>query len=113
MAKYIYVVFADAAAGREDEFNDWYTKTHMPDMIRADGFLHGQRFGLIGDQAGMPGKYLAIYEMDTDDPERTLAELRKIRGTSAMMMSDSFDSDKAVRGIYQALNNPVRKRDVT
>jgi hypothetical protein len=84
----------------------------MPDMVRADGFLHGQRFVLATDQAGMPGKYLAIYEMETDDPERTLAELRKLRGTSAMMISDALDSGKSVRGAYRAMNNPVRKRDL-
>jgi hypothetical protein len=39
MRKSIYVVFTEPIPGREDEFNDWYEREHIPDVLRVKGIV--------------------------------------------------------------------------
>jgi len=59
---------------REDEFNRWYTHTHLPDLSQSYGFLCARRFinrAATDDTA----KFYAQYEFDTDDPSRSMLSL--------------------------------------
>lgn len=51
------------------EFNDWYTNTHLPEVLQVPGIVSAQRFKLSPEQ--LPAdflqskhSYLAIYEID-------------------------------------------------
>jgi len=109
MAKYSFLVFTDAVEGREDEFNSWYDNTHLHDVLKVPGFVAARRFKLAEFQRGAPpdlGKYLAVYEIETDDLPHTLALLSKRSGTPAMVMSDAM---APVRGaiVYEGLSTDV------
>jgi hypothetical protein len=91
MASYAYTVFSDAVPGREQEFNRWYDEQHLADVLKVPGFVAAQRFRLAQDDAAAPARYLAIYEIETDDPQRTLAELHVRAGTPAMPISPALD----------------------
>jgi len=70
----IYVVQSNPVAGREDEYNDWYTKTHIPEILRVPGMVAAERFVLSDVQRVPPPtapafRYIAIYEVD-GDPRR-------------------------------------------
>ena len=52
---------------REQEFNDWYTNVHIPDVMGTPGIVRGLRFGLTGEPREGQAKFLALYELDTDD----------------------------------------------
>src|SRR5712692_5831572 len=71
MAKYTFVVMTNPTAGKEAEFNEWYNKHHIPDVLNVPGFVCGQRFRLADTQMGGENsnvyKYLALYEIETDD----------------------------------------------
>jgi hypothetical protein len=93
MAKYSFLVLSNAESGREDEFNHWYTNRHIPDVLKVPGFVAGQRFVLSDEPTASSStewKYLAIYEVDTDDIASTLAELRRRSRTDAMPVSDAL-----------------------
>ena len=90
MASYKYLVITRPVAGREAEFNRWYDGQHLPDVLKVPGFVAAQRFKVSGDTT-LPGSYVAIYEMETDDPGATLAELNRRAGTPAMALSDALD----------------------
>ena len=95
MAKWIYLVGTNCAdPSREKEFNDWYSNTHQPDLLkRVPGFVSATRYELVkilppgksspgmptfleGPEAKDAAKYLAVYEEESDDIEQTLADSR-------------------------------------
>ena len=72
---------------REEEFNRWYDEVHVPDILTIPHVVAAQRFRLARDTSRSSSpwaaedgpRYLAIYELDTDDPDiilRALGELR-------------------------------------
>ncbi len=94
MAKWIYIVGTKCAdPSREKDFNEWYDTMHLPDLVkRVPGLMKATRFEMFKvvphgrTGPGMPKfassqvnyeipKYLAIYEIDTDDIDQTLASI--------------------------------------
>jgi hypothetical protein len=108
MAKFKLVVMTDPKAGREDEYNDWYTNQHLADVVAVPGFRSAQRFKL-NDGMGFEhrNRYLAIYEIESDDPQEALAEMFRRRGTPAMVVSESLDLDKASVGLFEPCSSVV------
>jgi len=60
---------------REKEVNDWFQNIHLPDLLKTPGFVSAKRYVMKEPRNGR-GKFVAIYEIETDDIEKTL-ELRK------------------------------------
>jgi hypothetical protein len=78
MPRATVLVFTNCAdPGREKEFNDWYENTHAPDVLETPGFLSCTRYELIGDPGPGQGKFLAIYEVESDDLPSTMADLQE------------------------------------
>jgi hypothetical protein len=82
---------------REDEYNAWYDGTHMPEVLATPGFVGGRRFRVSPHQpAGGPGalpEYLAIYEIDSDDPGKAVDEMLARVGRGEIGMSDVLQLD--------------------
>ena len=58
---------------REDEFNEWYDKVHIPLTLKSPlGIVAASRYERLNPKKGQ-GKYLAIYEIETEDMEKALA----------------------------------------
>jgi len=58
---------------REKEFNDWYDRIHIPDILSGSpGFKSTTRYVLYAPAKGH-GKFLAVYEIETVDIDRTMA----------------------------------------
>ncbi len=76
MAKWLYLVHTNCKdPAREAEFNDWYTKVHIPDVLKASpGFLKATRYE-ADSSSKTPSKYVAVYEIESDNIEQTLARL--------------------------------------
>lgn len=93
MTKHHLLAFTNPVAGREEEFNRWYDERHVPDLLAVPGFVSAQRFALTDatgqDKAGWT--YLALYELETDDPDALMAEVRSRLGTEVMPVSDALD----------------------
>ena len=96
MAKYVFIVMTNPNEGKEEEYNEWYNQQHIPDVLNVPGFVSAQRFRLAEPQLGGENskafKYLAIYDVETDDLAGTLKELRARGGTPAMVPSDALDT---------------------
>lgn len=107
MAKQVLVVLSNAAEGTDDEFNRWYTGTHLSEVLKLDGYVAAQRFKLSDGQLGqgdVPYRYFALYEVDTEDlaaPARALSE-----GIQSMDMSPTLDLGRTVAWFY----TPVTER---
>ncbi|WP_274626951.1 DUF4286 family protein [Arvimicrobium flavum] len=97
MPKYLFFGFTNPVPGREDEYNDWYTETHLPDLLKVPGIVSAQRFKLADHQRSPgphPYKYLAVYECETDDVRSIVSELKARSGTSEMPISSAMDTER-------------------
>jgi hypothetical protein len=56
---------------RDAEFNRWYDTVHVPDVLSSPDHKSATRY-VIKDRVKNKGKYLAIYEIETDDIKRTM-----------------------------------------
>lgn len=46
-------------------------------------------------------RYLALYELETDDPDAAMAELRRRAGGPSMPMSEALDRGSLFSGLFQ------------
>jgi hypothetical protein len=101
MGRYALVVFSNPVAGREDEYNDWYSNRHLKDVVSIPGFASAQRFRrqalIVGD---LKHDYLAIYEMDVDGPEAVEAAKGAL-ATTPMEISGALDSEGILAGVFE------------
>jgi hypothetical protein len=101
MGRYVYVVMTNPVEGREAEYNAWYDDVHLKDVCSAPGFVGARRFRLADGES--PHRYLALYEMETDDPQRDLASLTALAGTDGMRMSDALDLTGASAVLFEQI----------
>ena len=106
MSTHCLIIYTSPVADREAEYNEWYTKQHIPDVLRVPGFVAAQRFKLP-DEAGKPPRYVALYEMETDDPDALTAELTRLAGTPAMIMSDAMDMADLSMTVVKAVTERI------
>jgi len=94
---YKFMVLTNAVEGRDVEFNDWYSNRHIPDVLAIPGIVSASRYELAGTQRMRPPwpyRYLAIYDIETDDLDWVAAEIGRRAGTDAMVISDSMAAEK-------------------
>jgi hypothetical protein len=105
--KYLLFAFSDCKdPKKEKEFNDWYDNMHMPDMLQVPGFVKATRWKSADNKENEIRKYLALYELETDNIDEFNAKMRE-RGMWTFKMgrfSDLpvFDPDNVPR-IYKQI----------
>jgi len=110
MATHRLVVFTEPVAGKEDEYNDWYNRVHLGDVLSVDGFVAAQRFALSDTQIGeggaqAPSRYLAIYEIEAEDLSDALDKLNA--GSGTMHISDALNTETANALAFTAISDRV------
>ena len=94
-------VFSNPTEGREDDYNEWYDNTHLAEVLQVPGIVAAQRYQVATTLAGsLPHRYLAVYDIEGDDPTAALTELGKAAG--GMNMSDAYDAGGAVVVVFTA-----------
>jgi len=106
MGRYVYVVMTNAVPGRDEEYNRWYDEIHLKDVCSAPGFVGARRFRLLDGTS--PHRYLALYEMETDDPQGDLAGLTALAGTDRMRMSEALDLQSASAILFEQISEYER-----
>ena len=93
MSTHHFIVFSEAQPGREDEYNDWYDNRHLPDVLAVPGFVGARRFRLQSDadSPACASRYLAVYDIDTNNLTETMAELFRRKNTARMPISDALN----------------------
>ena len=85
MPKGVFLALSNATSGDvEDEFNRWYDDVHSQEVLALAGVRSVRRFRLAPAQV-MPGdgdghRYLALYEVDTDDWDGFAAAFQNVFG---------------------------------
>jgi hypothetical protein len=112
MRKYKLVVMSGPVEGKEDEYNDWYQNTHLADLTAIPGIVSAQRFRHAADLgAGTGHRYLAIYDIETDDLQATMAGIGESSQGGAMFISDALDLGNIIATVFEEFGAPVGTRE--
>jgi len=68
----LFVVKATITADKEAEFNDWYHKVHIPDVLKYPGCLSAHRYKATSGEDKF--QYMAVYEFED---QKTLEDFLK------------------------------------
>jgi hypothetical protein len=72
MEKWLLTVESNCAdPSKEKEFNKWYDTVHLPDILETPGFVRAMRYENTNPEG--QGKFIAMYEIESDDIAQTLA----------------------------------------
>ena len=116
MARHKFLVLTNPVAGKDKEYNDWYTNQHIPDVVSVPGIVAAQRFKLNDFQMGTgspsPWKYLAIYEIETDDLKGTFDAMQARVGTDQMVMTDALDMNSVGGFVFSPITNMATTEEV-
>jgi hypothetical protein len=78
MTRYMFYVFSDCQdPAREQEFNEWYNNFHVPDMLEIPGMIKATRWQSASAKPNQRRKYLALYELETDNIDKFDASVRE------------------------------------
>lgn len=95
MPRFKMMVLSNPVGDRDEEFNRWYDDVHLGDVFKVPGVIGAERYRF---RSGNDWKYLAIYELECEDPAAVEQELLARAGSDAMQLSDAFDMSRFFMG---------------
>jgi hypothetical protein len=102
MSKYVMVVQSQAKPGQDDAYNAWYDGVHYADILSIPGVVSGRRFEATPVGLGAPMlPYLAVFEVETENPASIMAELGKRAETGTMEVCDALDAEATVLRMFR------------
>lgn len=96
-AEYLYVVHVQFRGVHLDAWNDWYSKTHVPEVLTVPGFISADRYGHLEQ----PDRFVSIYKI-ASPAAFAHPRYEEVRGW-AHWADDIGDFQ---RGLYQRLDDP-------
>jgi hypothetical protein len=101
-------VFTEPASPEvEAEYNRWYDEQHLPEVCAWPGITAARRYKLnpgspgaarsgearSGEARSGEARYLAVYDLDSDDPRALLRDLQAAATDGRLHMSDALQVD--------------------
>jgi hypothetical protein len=98
MGRYVFAVHSNPVAGRDEEYNYWYSNRHLHDLLACPGVVSARRLQLADKQirTDLPFQYFALYEIETDNLQEFIDELNARIDTERMPRSDALGDAYAV-----------------
>ncbi|HEX76953.1 MAG TPA: hypothetical protein G4O03_00860 [Dehalococcoidia bacterium] len=69
----LWMVGSEIVPEREQEFNEWYDRVHVPMVLECPGVMRASRYQIVEPVPGLT-KYLAIYELANEATIRAVNE---------------------------------------
>ena len=94
MARALMLAWSSPSSpGEAGEFEDWYENTHIPQIRAAVPSITAvSRYQLVDPESpARPGRYLAVYELDTDDVPAAAAALADSAAAGQMDMTPAMN----------------------
>jgi hypothetical protein len=63
-AREFLLALTNPVGGKEEEFRTWYWGTHIPEILELPGFLSARRSRAAESAAGVPHRYVTLYEVE-------------------------------------------------
>ncbi|MEH6743071.1 hypothetical protein [Hyphomonas sp.] len=102
MEQYCFIIITVGPDEEDDDYRAWYECQHMPDVLDVPGFVSAQRFRLQEEPENMR-RYLTLFEIETDDIEKSMRTLRQRAGTSLMPLMKGAGQQTAQRMVGRAV----------
>jgi hypothetical protein len=117
--RYVMPVFANPIPGKEVEFNDWYTNTHMGDLVQLPGWMGAQRFRIITSviprfsSAGYSHGYLIIWDLEDSDANAALARMTAAisGGKSRLGAAFNYSPGAGANGTFETIGPRITRPD--
>jgi hypothetical protein len=107
MARFDLIVLSRCTPGEEEAFEDWYANQHLPDVCAIEGVVSARftkvRYQKDYDLNPPPYGYLAIYEMEGDDPNAIMERILAVSGSDVMPLSPALVRDKMIQAIGETI----------
>ncbi|GAA4554515.1 hypothetical protein [Pseudonocardia xishanensis] len=84
-----YVESYPTSPEQEAEYNEWYDKVHLREIVSCDGFVSARRYAPAGP--GLP--YVAIYEIESEDVQSSVDGMWAFARSGRMTASEAIQSD--------------------
>lgn len=117
--RYAMLVFANPIPGREAEFNEWYSNTHMGDLLQLPGWVGAQRFRIITNLAPRPTVqgynhgYLIIWDLEETEATTALARMTAAiaGGKSRLGAAFNYTPGAGANGTFETLGPRITRPD--
>lgn len=87
----VLVVLSNPTEGNEEEFDDWYEHTHLPQVCDVPGVVGAERYRVAQIDGPAPShQFLAIYRLE-QDPATVLDEIKARVASGVIEMNDTID----------------------
>ncbi len=63
----IMILGTEPPPGLEEEWNQWYTEKHVPDVLKFKGARKATRYKISKEMEGQYPRYLAVYEFESKE----------------------------------------------
>ena len=94
MARGILIVESQPSdPSRKAEYDDWYSNVHIPHVCAVPGFVGAKRYRLRGTGGDAPAGSIAVYELEADDLDVPMQELRAHSAEGRVPLSDVLQLD--------------------
>jgi hypothetical protein len=108
MRKFKLVALTTPVAGKEAEFNAWYQNRHLPEMVSFAGVKGAQRYKLTTKMMGADtNPWLAIYDLEVDDPMAFLGAVGEAAATGKLTQSDASDPAPLYTALFEEYGERV------
>jgi Ohr subfamily peroxiredoxin len=108
MAKFKLVALTTPVAGKEQEFHAWYQNHHLPEIVAFPGMKGAQRYQLTAKLMGSDSNpWLAIYDLETEEPMGFLGAVGKASAAGKMTQSDANDMSKVYTALFEEYGERV------
>jgi hypothetical protein len=102
MAKYKLIALTTPVAGKEKEFHDWYQNHHLAEIVAFPGMQGAQRYKLTAKLIGSDANpWLAIYDLETDDPMAFLGAVGQASAAGKLTPSDASDMATTYTALFE------------
>jgi len=110
MKRYSWVVLTNCTPGCEAAYDHWYDTIHLDDLLRVPGIVAARRGrktdaqtelaedGALRVTVGVAPafQFMAIYTIETDDPEAVLRDVVRRANTPDMMISEHMTTVQTI-----------------
>lgn len=108
MPKFKMIALTNPVEGREEEYNDWYQNSHLPEIVSYKGMTSARRYKVAAPlQAPVSYGYLAIYDIETDDLPTLLGRIGADAQAGKTTMTDASDNANAYTVIFNEFGEVV------
>ena len=102
MPHFRLIALSNPVEGTDAEFTRWYREQHLKDVAAIDGVTSASFHRHVA--ANDRWQYLAIYDVEADDPMVVLGEIKRRSGTDLMPMTPALDTETVFFGAFESLD---------